>query len=557
MTVSSSNSVQLDSGSAEGRHSLSSHQRATLLICCVGSFMVLLDVSIVNTALPSIQRDLHASFSGLQWVVDAYTLAFAVLLLSAGVLADRYGRRRFFAAGMAIFTLGSLLCGCSVSSTTLEAARVLQGVGGAALAPTSLAILATAFPNAGERVRAISLWSAISGIALGIGPTVGGALVVGVGWRWVFFINVPVGVACLIFGVRRLVESSDPTPRRVDLLGQVTSVAGLAALTYGFIERGTHSWGAPTVAGPLAAAVVMLSLFVAVERRSKEPMLPLELFKSRLFSSVAFVTFLLGFVMISVPFFTVQFFQDVEHLSAFDAGVRMLSFTLFFSIGAPMAGRLARRFGYRLPIAIGAAIAGVSLLLLSRISATSAFLDVGWRLALVGVGFSLMISPLSAAALASIEPHRAGLASSVANMSRQVGTVVGIALLGALVQTTASTSAATHLTGLPEPVARRLSATLGHGGAQLVSPGKLPLGWTAQRLEAIGSQAYVTGIHSAFVVGGSVLLLASLAAGVLIRVNKNKLAPGSEMILEATSDALVSAPLSADTVVLATTTAHV
>src|SRR5580658_2954174 len=225
MTVSSSNSVQLDSGPAGGRQSLSSHQRATLLICCVGSFMVLLDVSIVNTALPSIQRDLHASFSGLQWVVDAYTLAFAVLLLSAGVLADRYGRRRFFAAGMAIFTLGSLLCGCSVSGTTLEAARVLQGVGGAALAPTSLAILATAFPNAGERVRAISLWSAISGIALGIGPTVGGALVVGVGWRWVFFINVPVGAACLLFGVQRLSESSDPTPRRVDVLGQVTSVA--------------------------------------------------------------------------------------------------------------------------------------------------------------------------------------------------------------------------------------------------------------------------------------------------------------------------------------------
>lgn len=532
MTVSSSNSLQLASGPGGGRQPLTSHQRATLLICCVGSFMVLLDVSIVNTALPSIQRDLHASFSGLQWVVDAYTLAFAVLLLSAGVLADRYGRRRFFAAGMAIFTLGSLLCGCSVSGTTLEAARVLQGVGGAALAPTSLAILATAFPNAGERVRAISLWSAISGIALGIGPTVGGALVVGVGWRWVFFINVPVGAACLLFGARRLSESSDPTPRRVDVLGQVTSVAGLGALTYGFIERGTHSWGAPTVAGPLLAAVVILSLFLAVERRSAEPMLPLELFKSRLFSSVAFVTFLLGFVMISVPFFTVQFFQDVEHLSAFDAGLRMLSFTLFFSIGAPMAGRLARRFGYWPPIAAGAAIAGIALLLLARISSGSPFLDVGWRLALIGFGFSLMISPLSAAALSSIEPHRAGLASSVANMSRQVGTVVGIALLGALVQTTASTSAATHLTSLPASVARRLSATLGHGGAEVVSPGKLPGGWTGQRLETISSQAYVAGIHSAFVVGGSVLLLASLAAGVLIRVNKNRPAPASEMILE-------------------------
>jgi EmrB/QacA subfamily drug resistance transporter len=520
MRVSSSNSFPSGLESSEGRQALSAHQRATLLICCVGSFMVLLDVSIVNTALPSIQRDLHDSFSGLQWVVDAYTLAFAVLLLSAGALADRYGRRRLFAAGMAVFTLGSLLCGFSVSGITLEAARALQGIGGAALAPTSLAILATAFPSAGERVRAISLWSAISGIALGIGPTVGGALVGSVGWRWVFFINVPVGAACLLYGVRRLSESSDPTPRRVDVPGQVTSVAGLAALTFGFIERGTHAWGAPSVAVPLGLAVVILSLFVAVERRSAEPMLPLELFRSRLFSSVAVVTFLLGFVMISVPFFTVQFFQDVEHLSAFQSGLRMLSFTLFFSIGAPISGRLARRLGYRPPIALGAAIAGIGLLLLAHISAGSAFLDVGWRLAMIGGGFSLMLSPLSAAALASIAPHRAGLASSVANMSRQVGTVVGIALLGALVQTTASNSAASQLHALPKSVAAGLASTLGHGGAQLVTPGRLPAGWSAQRLQAIGGEAYVTGIHSAFVIGGLVLLLASFAAGLLIRVNK-------------------------------------
>jgi EmrB/QacA subfamily drug resistance transporter len=522
MRVSSSNSVVGTSVPGQARTGLSPHQRATLLICCVGSFMVLLDVSIVNTALPSIQRDLHASFSALQWVVDAYTLSFAVLLLSAGALADRYGRRRLFWAGMSVFTLGSLLCGCSVSSATLDAARALQGIGGAALAPTSLAILATAFPNPSERVRAISLWSAISGVALGIGPTVGGALVVGAGWRWVFFINVPVGLACLLFGVRRLAESHDPHARRIDMAGQLTSVAWLSALTYGFVERGTHPWTAPHVAGPLLAAVVLLAAFLAVERRSTDPMLPLELFRSRLFSSTASVTFLLGFVLISVPFFTVQYFQDVDHLSAFAAGLRMLSFTLLFSIGAPLAGRLARRFGFRAPITIGAALSGAGLLLLSQITPGMPFLDVGWRLAMIGGGFSLMLSPLSAAALASVEANRAGLASSVANTTRQVGTVVGVALLGALVQTTASSSAISRLSGLPPAIATPLASALGHGGAQLTAPTQLPAGWTQADVARVGGEAYVAGIHSAFIVGGAVLLIAAFAAGLLIRVGRER-----------------------------------
>jgi len=228
------------SATVRSRRAMTPHQRATLAVTCVGFFMVLLDISIVNTALPSIQRDLQASLSELQWVVDGYTLTFAVLLPTWGSLADRLGRKRFFQAGMAVFALGSLLCGLATSPDLLNASRALQGVGAAALAPTSLALLATAFPEPKAKIRAIALWAAISGLALGIGPTLGGLLVDGWGWRSVFFVNVPLAVACLAFGVRALGESKDPAARRIDVPGQLLSIAWLGALTYGFIERGTH-----------------------------------------------------------------------------------------------------------------------------------------------------------------------------------------------------------------------------------------------------------------------------------------------------------------------------
>src|ERR1700677_4262716 len=262
--------VQVSPSPTPARPAITAHQRATLIVACVGQFMTLLDVSIVNTALPAIQRGLHSSFSDLQWVVDAYALTFAVLLLTAGAIADRHGRKRLFQIGMTVFALGSLLCGLSTSSAELDAARVFQGIGGAALASTALALLAAAFPDDRQRVRAVSLWAAISGIALGIGPTVGGILVTDVGWRWVFFINVPIGALCLLFGVRVLAESTNPNARRLDLPGQLTSVLWVGALTYGFVERGTRPWGAPTVWVPIVTAVVALGAFLGIERRSRE-----------------------------------------------------------------------------------------------------------------------------------------------------------------------------------------------------------------------------------------------------------------------------------------------
>jgi EmrB/QacA subfamily drug resistance transporter len=496
---------------------ITAHQRATLIVACIGQFMTLLDVSIVNTALPAIQRGLHSSFSELQWVVDAYSLAFAVLLLTAGAVSDRYGRKRLFQIGMAIFALGSLLCGLSTSSAELDAARVFQGIGGAALAPTALALLAAAFPDARQRVRAVSLWAAISGIALGIGPTVGGILVTDVGWRWVFFINVPLGALCLLFGVRALAESTNPNARRLDLPGQVTSVLWVGALTYGFVERGTHPWGAPTVWVPIVAAVLALAAFLGIERRSAEPMLPLSLFLVRLFSVTATVTFLLGFVLVSVPFFTAQFFQGVQHFSALDSGLRVLAFSLMFSLAAPFAGRLNVRFGPRVPVALGGLVSGVGLLCLTRIAAGSPYVDVFWRLSLVGIGFGLMLSPLSAAALNAVEKNRSGLASSVANTTRQTGAVIGIALLGALVQGRAVTASLKALHPLTPAIAAPLAASLGHGGPQAALPTSLPAGYSTARLRHIAADAYVAGIHGSFLVGAIVLLVAGATAALLLR----------------------------------------
>ncbi|MEU2358195.1 MFS transporter [Streptomyces misionensis] len=508
------------------------HQRATMIVTCIGTFMVLLDVSIVNTALPAIQRGLHSSFSQLQWVVDAYALAFATLLLTAGGLADRFGRKRLFQIGMVVFAVGSVLCGFAVSSAELNAARVLQGIGGAALAPSSLALLATAFPDAGQRVKAVSVWAAISGIALGVGPTVGGILVTDAGWRWVFFINAPIGALCLLFGVRVLRESTNPHARRLDLPGQVASVIWLGALTYGFVERGSHPWGSTRVWAPLAAAVVALFAFLIIERRSSEPMLPLELFRARLFSMTALVTFLLGFVMLTVPFFTAQYFQDVQHFSALQAGLRILAFTLMMSIIAPIAGRLTRRFGFHVPVTLGSLISAAGLFTMTGISVTSPYVEVFWRLALIGIGFGLMLSPLSAAALNAVSPHRAGLASSVANTTRQAGTVIGIALLGALVQNRVVKSSLDALKPLPDSVATPLAKELGHGGAQTPLPSALPPGLTPERLHQVSQTAYVSGIHGAYLVGGIVLLAAAGVAAAFLRPIRVQRLPATRPAVE-------------------------
>ncbi|NUW43389.1 MFS transporter [Nonomuraea rhodomycinica] len=410
--------------------------RAVLLaVACLGQFMVLLDSTIVGAALPDMQRRLHTGLTGLQWIVDAYVLLVAMLLLSGGVFADRFGRKRVFLAGVAVFTAASVLCAVAPSIGWLIAGRVAQGVGAAALSPASLALLAAAYPVAQERVKAIGLWAGFSGIGLAAGPLAGGVLVETFGWPAIFLVNAPIGVLLLLAGLRVLGESRNPGAPAIDVPGTVLSVLGVGALTYGLIEGGSRGWTSPVILGTFAAAVLVLAVFVVVERRRPAPMLPLRLFRQRLFTVSNTAMVVVGFALMGSSFFFSQFFVYVQGSSVLLAGLQTLPATLAMVVVSPFAGRFAARYGFRIVVTIGLALAGVGLLTLGLTHADTGYANVWWRLAIIGIGFALTMSPLTGAAIQAVSPQEGGLASGVSSTTRQIGAVLGVAVLGAVVRT--------------------------------------------------------------------------------------------------------------------------
>ncbi|WP_208646184.1 DHA2 family efflux MFS transporter permease subunit, partial [Amycolatopsis thermalba] len=408
---------------------------ALLALACLGQFMVLLDSTIVGAALPDMQERLHVGLSGLQWIVDAYVLLVAMLLLSGGVFADRFGRKRVFLAGVAVFTVASVVCALAPSIGWLIAGRVLQGVGAAALSPASLALLSAAYPVPAERVRAIGLWAGFSGIGLAAGPLAGGILVEAFSWPAIFLVNVPVGAVLLVVGMRVLGESRNPEAPAIDVPGTVLSVVGVGALTYGLIEGGSRGWTSPVILGSFAVAVVVLAGFVAVEARRAAPMLPLRLFRERLFTVSNTAMVVVGFALMGSSFFFSQFFVHVQGSSILVAGLRTLPATLGMVVVSPFAGRLAARYGFRVVVTSGLVLAGLGLLVLGFVDAGTGYGNVWWRLAMVGVGFALAMSPLTGAAIQAVSPREGGLASGISRTTRQTGAVLGVAVLGADVQT--------------------------------------------------------------------------------------------------------------------------
>ena len=403
----------------------------TLVAVCTGVFMLLLDVTIVNVALPDIQHSLGASLSDLQWVVDAYALSLAALLLTAGSIADRAGRRVVFAIGIVVFTAGSLLCGVAGDPTFLALARGAQGVGGAIMFATSLALLTTAFEGR-DRGTAFGVFGAVTGVAVAVGPVLGGAITSGLSWRWIFFVNIPVGAAALAATLLKVDESRDPRPRKVDYLGFTTFSAGLAALVYGLIRSNEDGWGSTTVVGSLAVSAVLLALFVLAERVQREPMFDLSLVKVPTFVGGLTSAFGISASLFSLLTYLVLYIQNLLGYSAIEAGIRFLPLTGAIFLTAGIAGRLSARVPTRLLIGPGFVLIGIGLLLMHGLTPSDDWTALLAGMIVAGVGAGLVNVPLATTAVAVVEPARAGMASGVNSTFRQVGIATGIAALGAI-----------------------------------------------------------------------------------------------------------------------------
>ena len=488
-------------------------QVITLVISCLGTFMVLLDNSIVVLALPTIQASLHANLSDLQWTIDAYTLPFGALLLIAGTLGDRFGRKRLFLIGLVLFLIGSVLCGFASTLGWLIFGRVVQGAGGAALSPGSLSLLAAAFPEPRSRAQVIGIWSGFSGLALAAGPLVGGLLIQVASWPAIFFVNLPVGLVALVLGWLSLTDSRNPGAQRIDLPGQVLVAGGLTCLIMALIESSSLGWTSPVILGLFSGTVVLLTAFLLVEARVREPLLPLRLFRSRLFSAASFATVVLSFVVLGVVFFLAQFFQAVQGSTALVAGMQTLPVTVGTFLAAPFAGQLTARTTPRLPTVLGTLIAAGALFLLTDLSPVSSFASIWWKLGLLGIGIGFTFSPLTVAVLAATPQARAGLASSLLSTSRQIGASLGVAVLGTFVLQQFSGNIVSQLAqrGVAGPVGARIASKIASAGAQasqIPVSGRLPLSPAALH-QAIG-QAFVDALRGSFLISGIALLATAL-----------------------------------------------
>ncbi len=462
-----------------------------LTIVCVSIFMLLLDITVVNVALPDIQKELHASFTDLQWVVDAYALMLAATTLNAGTLGDLLGRKRVFVAGVALFTAASAACGAATSPLLLNLARGVQGVGGAIMFAVSLAILSQEF-HGKERGTAFGVWGATIGAAVAIGPLVGGVLTTWLGWRWIFFVNLPIGALCIAGAIRELHESRDEEHGGLDLPGFATLTGGLFAFVLALLRGNDWGWSSGREIALYVAAVVLLGGFVGIERRQREPMLDFSLFRVPTFAGAQIVAFAISSAMFSQFLYLTLYLQNVLGYSPIQAGLRFLPLSLVSFFVAPVAGRLSAMLPVRLLLGLGLGLVGLALLLMHGVTTSSGWTELLPGFIIAGVGIGMVNAPLASTAVSVVEARRAGMASGTNNTFRQVGIATGIAGLGAIFQ-------------------NRIQSELhGTGSAKAVASGAVQSG-------EIARAAFVSGINEILLVAAFVAFAGAVLALLLVR----------------------------------------
>ncbi len=481
----------------------------TLGSMCFALFMIMLDNTVVNVALPSIQRDLHASLSALEWTMNAYTLTFAVLLVTGGRLGDIFGRRRMFLFGVVVFGVSSLVIGFAPNDTTLVAFRAVQGIGAAFMMPATLSIITQTFP-AEERGMAIGTWAGVSALALAIGPVVGGFLTEDVSWRAIFFINPPIAVAAVAVTLFATRESRDETVgRSVDIRGIVALTVGLTAIVLALVQANSWHWGSPRIVGLFALGIVGLIAFVQIELRVRAPMLDFSFFRSRTSAGANVVAFLVTFAMFSQFFFMTLYMQNVLHYSPLQTGIRFLPSTLVIIVMGPLAGRLTDRVGARPLITAGLLLVATALGIQSTLTVHSGYGLLLPGFILMGLGMGLVMSPMSTAAMNAVDRTKAGAASGVLSMSRMVGGSVGLAIMGALVATIGRSDLNSSLPHVSAAVRTKIADALGSGAA--------PGGHVSHTIVAATNHAFVSALGTGLEVGAAVALIGAVLSLILIR----------------------------------------
>lgn len=477
--------------------------------------MLLLDITVVNVALPAIQTSLHSTFAGLQWVVDAYALTLAALLLTAGSLADMFGRRLLWVIGLAVFTFSSALCGAAQSPLMLELSRGLQGVGGAVMFSVSLALLANAFRGK-ERGVAFGVWGAITGVAVAIGPIVGGALVTGLSWRAIFLVNLPIGVVTVVLSVLRVVESRIDGARRPDWVGLVSFSAALASLIYALIQSGSSGFASTSVIVCFCLAAVLLAFFLVVEARSEHPMFDLSLFRLPTFAGGSIAAFGVSAGVFSMLLYLVLYLQDVLAYSALQTGLRLLVLSGGILLVSGIAGRLSSKVPVRALIGPGLALVGIGLLLMRGLNGSSGWTHLIPGLAVAGIGVGFVNPPLASTAVGVVEPQRAGMASGINSTFRQVGIATGIALLGTLFSSRLG-SAVASLTARSRLASHAGVITTGLKDGNVSHLFKLVPPSQRSHLAVVLRASFASALDEILLVGALISLVAAALAFLLIR----------------------------------------